>query len=144
MIKYIFLLLPMIGFSQEKILKKANAIEVNGVSFREIGNSLLDAGYTFDKLDSNFQTVKTEFKEGNGKNKWMRLRLFIRIKDSVAIITGEWYNSIVIGANLLGQIQTIENSTYKIEYTGSNTKKCFLEMKTFAESFKKPTTCFIK
>src|SRR5829696_8128665 len=126
MIKYIFLLLPVFGFSQDKIPKKANSIEVNSISFKELANGLLDAGYTFDKIDSNFQTIRTDFKEGSGKNKWMKLRLSTRMKDSVAIITGEWYNSMVIGSKLLGQEQTIENSTYKIECTYGNPKNCFL------------------
>jgi len=144
MIKYIFLLLPVFGFSQDKIPKKANSIEVNSISFKELANGLLDAGYTFDKIDSNFQTIRTDFKEGSGKNKWMKLRLLTRMKDSVAIITGEWYNSMVIGSKLLGQEQTIENSTYKIECTYGNPKNCFLEMKALAESFRKPTSYYVR
>jgi len=144
MVKYIFLFLPFFGFSQNKTLKKANSIEINSVSFKEVANGLLDAGYTFDKIDSNFHTIRTDFKEGAGKNKWMKLRLLVRMKDSVAIVTGEWYNSMFIGGTLLGQQQMIENSTYKIEYTNGNAKNCFLEMKVFAESFKKPTNYFIR
>ena len=42
MLKYIFLLFPHFTFSQEKIPKKANTIELIGVSFREVANGLLD------------------------------------------------------------------------------------------------------
>ena len=60
------------------------------------------------------------------------------------IISGEWYNTLVIGHKLFGQEQTVENSTYKIEYTNGNPKNCFLEMKTFTDSFKKAIKCVTK
>lgn len=142
--KYLFLLIPLFSFSQKEIPKKANTITIVGVVFKEAANSLLDAGYTFEKVDSNFQTIKTEFKEGTGKNKWMRLRLYVRIKDSSAIVTGEWYNTLFIGSKLLGIEQTVENSTSKIEYTIGNPKACFNEMKEFALSLKKPVEYSIK
>ena len=138
MLKYLLLFLPLFGKTQEKLPKKANTIELYGASFTQIANGLLDAGYTFDKIDSNFQTIKTEFKDGSGKNKWMKMRLYVRMKDSTAFINGEWYNTLVIGHKLLGQEQTIENSTSKIEYSTGNSKSCFIEMKIFAESFQKP------
>lgn len=144
MLKYIFLFFPIASLSQQAIPKKTNTIEVKGVSFREVANSLLDAGYTLEKTDSNFQTIKTDFKDGTGKNKWMKLRLITRIKDSTAIITGEWYNAMFIGGKLLGVEQTIENSTYKIEYTSGNPKNCFIEMNAFAISFKKEITYLVK
>ncbi|HEY0750045.1 MAG TPA: hypothetical protein VGD26_02750, partial [Chitinophagaceae bacterium] len=75
--KIFFLLIPIFGLSQEKIPKNANAIEVKGVSFRQVADGLLDAGYTLERTDSSFQTIKTEFKTGIGKNKWMKLRLMI-------------------------------------------------------------------
>lgn len=137
MLKYLFLLFPIVALFQQSIPKKANTIEVKGVSFKEVANGLLDAGYSFEKVDSNFQTIKTEFKEGTGKNKWMKLRLITRVKDSTVIITGEWYNTMFIGSKLLGVEQTVENSTYKIEYTSGNPKNCFMEMNSFALSLKK-------
>lgn len=136
--KIFFLLIPIFGLSQEKIPKNANAIEVKGVSFRQVADGLLDAGYTLERTDSSFQTIKTEFKTGIGKNKWMKLRLMIRVKDTTATITGEWYNTMFIGSKLLGVEQTIDNSTYKIEYTSGNPKNCFTEMNNFALSLHKP------
>ena len=138
MVKLLFLLLPLFGISQEKIPKKTNTIEVSGVTFREVATALLDAGYTFNKVDSNFRTIQTDFKEGTGKNNWMRLRISTRMKDSTVYIRGDWYNSLFIGGKLLGVEQTIENSTYKVEYTSGNPKNCFLEMNVFATSLKRP------
>jgi hypothetical protein len=140
MIKYIFLLLPLFGISQVKIPNKTNEIIVSGVTFKEVANGLLDAGFSIEKVDSNFNTIKTEFIEGSGKTKYLKLRLMIRVKDSTAIITGEWYNPLVIGSKLLGTELTIENSTYKIEYTSGSPKQCFLEMNKYANYFKKPIT----
>lgn len=131
----LFLFAPLIAISQSK---GDNTIVVKGVGFLQVCNALLDAGYIIDKKDDGLQTVKTEFKTGKDKNKWMNLLLNVRIKDSSAIITGQWYNTMFIGSKFLGQDQTIENSTYKIENTHGNPKACFKEMKTFALSFKKP------
>lgn len=144
MLKYFFLLLPIFAISQEKIPKKTNTIEVKGISFNEAANGLLDAGYIFEKIDSNFNTIKTEFKEGMGKNKWMKLRILVRIKDSTAIVTGEWYNTMFIGGKILGVDQTIENSTFKIENTSGNPKNCFAEMNVFALSFRKSVQYFTR
>ncbi len=147
MLKYVlifFFLLPLIAFSQQKIPKKSNAIEIEGLTFKEVANALLDAGYNFDKIDSNFQTIKTEFKVGKDVNKWMKIRLYVRVKDSIAIISGEWYNTMFVGNKFLGQEKTIENSTSKIEYTFGNPKNCFLEMDEFAKSFNKNSTYLIQ
>jgi len=129
MIRILFLLLPIFAFSQKTILKgTTNTARVSGVTLNEAGNKLLDMGYVIEKSDSIFQFLKTEFRDGTGKSEWMKIRLFVRIKDSVAIVTGEWYNTMLIGSKLLGQEQTIENSIYKIEYTSGNPKNCFNEM----------------
>lgn len=133
----LFILIPFISFSQ-KIPKHTNTIKIHDVTFQEVANKLLDAGYTFDKIDSNYKTVKTDFKDGTGKNKNMKIRLMLRIKDSSAIITGEWYGTSFIGNKLFGQEQTAENSTFRIENTWGANKNSFDEMKAFAESFNKP------
>lgn len=134
--KFLLLLLPLYSFSQNAIPEKANAIKVTGIAFREIANNALDAGFVFDKVDSNFQTIKTEFR--NGKNKSMKLRLMIRVKDSVAIISGEWYDASSIGRTVAGVEHTIENSTMKIKYTSGHSKRCFEDMDKFAQSLNRP------
>lgn len=118
--------------------KGDNAMVVKGVSLNESVHALLDAGFVLEKTDSNFQTITTDFKDGTGKNKWMKYRLHIRIKDSKAIIKGDWYNTLFIGNKVFGQEQTIENNVSKIENTSGNPKNCFNEMKQFALSFNKP------
>ena len=111
--------------------KGANTIRVSDVTFRDVAKKLLDAGYTFDKIDSNFQTVKTEFRKGFGKNEWMKIRFFIRMKDSSAIITGQWYNTLMTN-------KSPEEEAEPIEFTSGNPKSCFIDMKNFALSFSKP------
>jgi len=145
MFKYlIFLFIPISAFAQENIPKKSNTIEVIGVAFKEVANTLLDFGYSFDKIDSNYQTIKTDFKEGTGKNNWMKLRIIVRVKDTIASFTGEYYNTIFMGSTLGGVRQsTIDNSVEKIEYRSVNPKNCFLEMNKVAVSFKKKTTYLI-
>lgn len=129
------LLVPILAYSQGK---GDNTVIVKGVGFLQVCNALLDAGFIIDKKDDGLQTAKTEFKTGKGKNKWMKLLLTVRVKDSSVIITGQWYNTMGIGSKILGQEQTIENSTYKIENTSGNPKACFKEMKNFALSLNKP------
>ena len=145
MFKYLFFLfIPLTAISQEKIPKKSNTIEVSGVTFKEVANTLLDLGFTFDKIDSNYQTIKTDFKQGTGKNKWMKFRIMVRVKDSIAIFSGDWYNTMFIGTTILTVRQSLENSIEKIEYKSVNPKNCFLEMNEIAISFKKSVTYFVK
>jgi hypothetical protein len=146
MFKYLFFLfIPLTAISQEKIPKKSNTIEVSGVTFKEVVNTLLDFGYTFDKIDSNYQTIKTDFKQGAGKNKWMKLRILVRVKDSIASFSGDWYNTIFMGTTIGGVRQsTLENSVERIEYRSVNPKNCFLEMNEIAISFKKSVIYLIK
>lgn len=132
-----FAFLPFFALGQTK---NDNTISVKGVGFIEVANKVLDFGYIVAKIDSNLNTINTEFKEGKGKNKWMQLKLNIRVKDSTAIITGQWVNSLFLGSKLLGREQTLENSVSKIEYTIGNPKHLFLEMAEFAQSFNKPIT----
>lgn len=136
--------LPFLVRSQDRIPKKTNTIEVLGVTFKECADALLNAGFTFDKVDSNFNTIRTDFKAGTGKNKWIKFRLLTRVKDSTLLINGDWYNTTLIGGKLFGVDQTVENSTYSIEFTNGNPKNCFLEMNEFANSFKKEKVYKIK
>ncbi|MDP4265180.1 MAG: hypothetical protein Q8941_21820 [Bacteroidota bacterium] len=113
-------------------------IAIAGITFKQAATSLLDAGFNLEKIDSNFQTIKTEFKEQSGKLKWLKIRLYVRIKDSTALITGEFLNTVNIGGKLLGTEITPENSTFKIKYSWGNEKDCFIEMDKFARSLGKP------
>jgi hypothetical protein len=73
----------------------------------------------------------------------LKHQLYVRIKDSTAILTGQWYSTMHIGTKFLGVEQTIENNTYRIKNTSGAEKSCFNEMNSFALSFKKPVEYLI-
>ncbi len=87
------LLLPLSSAAQTsaaQIPKKANTIIVDGVTFEKAINTLLDMGYKIDKVDKDFLTAATEFKQpGNKKIKGWEIAISVRVKDNTAIITGE-------------------------------------------------------
>lgn len=134
--KYIFTLIVIIPLFSQAQPKKTNTITVTGVTFNETVNKLLDAGFIIEKSDSTFKTIKTEYKTGAGSNKWMKLSLNIRVKDSIAYITGKWYNTLML--NAFDKFTTIDNEAMAIANTYGNPKACFKEMDVFALSFKKP------
>jgi hypothetical protein len=69
-----------------QIPKDANMIIVKGVTFKEAINRLLDSNYSISKIDSNYQTTSTEYKQySKGREK---VSIHVRIKDSTAYITG--------------------------------------------------------
>jgi hypothetical protein len=131
----LFTLFSLISGAQEK---GDNTIIVKGVGFDQVCQMLLDKGFVIEKKDSDLQTVKTEFKTGTGKNKWMKHLMNIRVKDSIATITGQWYNTMFLGSNLGGQQQTIETLVDETKYTSGNPRACFNEVKEFALAFGKP------
>ena len=119
--------------------KGTTKIMVSGVTFREVTNQLLDFGYSFDKIDSNYQTVKTEYKTFKSKGVDMDICFFVRLKDSTAIISGKWVPTALIGSKLLGAEITRDNSTYDID-NKMGSKAQFAEMTRFAKSFGKEVT----
>lgn len=130
------MLLPCALFNQD-IPKGTNTIKVNGVTFRQVADGLLDAGYSFEKIDSNFQTIKTEFRQSKSVST-MQIALYARVKDSSLIITGKGFMPGLEGGYLLGKQLTKEDATMDIKYTSGNYKKLFNEMNAFAKSFNKP------
>jgi hypothetical protein len=99
--------------------KGANTIKITGVTFRQVANALLDAGYSFEKIDSNFQTIRTEYKAF--QNYIPRLRFEIRVKDSILNIKGDALTS------------NFQFSAENVKWKGA-----FNEMNSFALSFNKP------
>lgn len=83
---FALLLSPIISLCQDPP-KKCSVIKVTPVSFRHAVNSLLDLGYSIEKIDSNFLTVRTEPKNYS-KTKGGMVQIEIRVKDSSVIITG--------------------------------------------------------
>lgn len=122
-IKYVFTLIASVLILTSKaqdIPKGTNTIKITGVGFREIAVKLIDSGFTFEKIDSNFQTLRTEYNE---VNRYL-IKYDIRVKDSVATIKGWWTSSNII---------------FDIEYQKFfPDRNIFAIAKDFALSFGKP------
>lgn len=88
---YCLLFTPIFSFSQD-IPKLANTIIVKGVSFDKVVNTLLDSGYKADKIDKDFQTVKTEWR-ALCPTCAPEICINVRVKDSMATVTGQWRSS---------------------------------------------------
>ncbi len=135
---YIFLLCPFFLRSQE-IPKKSNTITVTGVSFKQCVTGLLDAGFMIDKIDSNYMTVRTTFipaKLKNGKDSECEMSIDVRVKDSVATITGRWFNKMFIGLFTGGGNTPGPNDIYKTGYYSVVPKMAFSQMVEYAQALK--------
>lgn len=119
-----FILLTLISQVSSGQQKGDNAVLVKGVSFMQVCNSLLDAGYLIDKKDNDLQTVETKFKDGTGKGQLFKYKLLVRVKDSTAIITGHHIHALI---NAMEYTKNTRDSKYPFE-----------DMQTFALSFGKP------
>lgn len=134
-ILYILLLSPALVFSQTE---KANTIIIKNISFEEVANAVLDAGYRFDKKDDKYGTIKTEPLSFDGS--WS-LYLDIRVKDSICYLTGYGYmidpgvaaHSSNIFINAWVNPSRIENRGMKKSFD----RKGFNKMNEFALSVKK-------
>ena len=85
-ILFSFFFIPILSFSQ--IPNGVHQIVVNGVSFFEVCNSLLDSGYTIKEKDNDLQTAVT--REKQFPKYWnATYHVEIRVKDSTAYITGK-------------------------------------------------------
>lgn len=112
-----FFLITSVSFSQSK---GDNTILVKGVTFEQVVNKLLDQGYRIDKIDKDYKTVKTEYSEPRSGYTYKEC-LDIRVKDSVATITGK--------ASNLGLEINIEYQKW-----GGLYKLSFEDMNQFAKS----------
>lgn len=61
-------------FAQD-ILKKTNVILIHGVSLLEVGNRLLDSGFTLKKVDTAFHTIETDAREQYHNSSYTKLFL---------------------------------------------------------------------
>jgi hypothetical protein len=94
--KYLVLLILLMlhqSIIAQDIPKHANTIIVKGVSFDKVVRSLIDSGYIPDKMDKDLQYIKTEYKKICVKCV-PEMLLTIKVKDSVATITGIWRSSV--------------------------------------------------
>jgi hypothetical protein len=132
--KLIILLFFPVALFGQVIPKGCDLIKVSGVSFKQVANALLDAGYSFEKIDSNFQTIKTDFKQSKSA-KDLSLSLYVRVKDSSASITGKGYQRGVAGSYSVGKQRTMDDATFIIKNASGKYKKTFAEVNSFALSF---------
>lgn len=119
--RFLFILLvSSICYAQPK---GANVIKVTGVSFKQVAQALVDNGFFFEKIDSNYQVIKTDYKEVKGYV--MTIQLEVRIKDSTATLKGTW-----ISSNYKFDIENQKSAApYRITFKALN---------DFALSFNKP------
>jgi hypothetical protein len=104
----IFILLPFISTAQQK---NANAMQVRGVTYSQVMTLLLDNNYTVEKSDKEFGTIKTDWKK-MCENCAPELQFNIRIKDSTAIIKGQWRTKDVFSGDIL--LFDIKNERSKV------------------------------
>lgn len=132
-ILFLMLFLPTIIFSQEAP-SGANAILVKNIVFQKVVSSLLDQNFEIDKIDKDFLTVKTKFKKVQDKSfsYTLQLSFYIRIKDSTAMVSGEY---------ILGNQYVAEQGLYRSDIINKGKPKnyneayqAFLKMNEFAKS----------
>lgn len=123
------LLISLNGMSQKN---KENTIIAAGVTFRQAVNVLLDNGYIIDKLDSNFYTIKTEYKKFC-PDCLPQILLNIRIKDTFAVIKGTWKSDGGILAKALVGHDVDEMFFDVMNEKGKVPQMCFKEMDRIAK-----------
>ncbi|PWT74475.1 MAG: hypothetical protein C5B59_11085 [Bacteroidetes bacterium] len=128
-----FLFLCPAAFSQDlNINQDINTITVKGVTFNQVVSRLLSHGYAIKNLDNKNKTVHTSFSKCKSKTAVMNISLNVHVRDSVAIITGKMcYN---LNNNQYASPDSARTSVVK--YTRGAAKEAFLEMDSFAKSFK--------
>jgi len=123
--------------------KRATTIIIKDCTFRQAMNQLLDQGYSIEKYDSVFKTIRTDLKDGEKEdgNVTALYKIFLdcRIKDSNLIVTGHLLPAVTMGAfksnlnyNSNGSVIAVENKGMK----GSELKMSWIMMNKFALSFK--------
>lgn len=80
------LVASLAGISQD-IPKGSNAIKLKDATFKSVVTALLDAGYQFKSLDSNFGLITTDPKKLNNRRAWV-LQIVARQKNTDIILTG--------------------------------------------------------
>lgn len=140
--KYIYLLIGMsltLVLQAQEAPKKANTIIVTGVTFTQCAATLTELNYFIDKKDEGLGTIVTLARAADqtgtnflqlNKNikRYLNIVLFIRVKDSTAIITGKWNASKIDEAGF----ESISNYGMK----GSVPKMAFEAMKDFSTALK--------
>ncbi len=119
------MLAPVMVWGQKKGVTK---IIIDSVSFNEVAEHLLDAGYFIDKSDSAFGTFITLPRQ-TPKQAASKHKLLVRVKDNKAIVTGQFDMTMYISG-----VYDISNSGAK----GFPGREAFAAMNKFALSFNRP------
>lgn len=91
----VLMLIPTIFYGQSLAPKKSNTVKISGVTYEGIMNIMLDKGYRIEKSDDKFQTIVSEpftIHLKSGKASTAKVIVYVRVKDSVAIIKGDAIN----------------------------------------------------
>lgn len=115
---------------QQAIPPKANTIVLKPVSFAEVCSALVEQGYQLEAKDSALQTVRTYPRRFDNSFNANQI-LFIRVKDSTAIITSTINND--LGSNYPVYNDAGSNGKTRRSIPG----KAFTKMNEFALSFNK-------
>jgi len=118
------------GFSFSQAPKQANQIIVESVSYNQVLSTLTDNGYYVDKKFDDLQTVytvKRQVDEGaiklfeNSAAKFTDVIFYIRVKDSVAYITGKFEIETTKEFGLLPIVNRgMKGSAYRVAWDAMN------------------------
>jgi hypothetical protein len=121
----------------QNIPKGTNKITVKNISFKQIVKGLRDNGYTIKKLDTNLKIVRTGFLVCHSRSGLLSLSISVRLKDSIAIITGLWYSYTGLSDGLLTTNHAPRpGDIFQVRYSLGDYKETFLQMNKFAQSLK--------
>jgi hypothetical protein len=124
----LLLFIPLISFSQNK---NDNVIIAQKVFLKQVVDTLLDHGYLIDRIDSNYNTLKTDYKK-LCSDCVPEIMFNVRIKDSTAYISGKWRSN----GGLFGNVLSGNNDYIYFDIMNEKSKvpkHCFLEMDKIAK-----------
>jgi hypothetical protein len=125
----------IIFLSSEAQKRGDNQIIVHNTTLRNVMSSLMDAGYSIDKYDTALGTASTVTRKAQKTSLTIIWR--VRIKDSAAIITGDWMS--LVSMSIGGA--KIEPEYYPLDYRTSSmneTHQIFLNMVELAKKMGRP------
>ncbi len=132
---FLILFLPLLCISQNR---NDNLIVSKGIGFNQIVEILLDNGYNIDKIDSNYKTLKTEYKK-LCSDCIPEIMLEVRVKDSIAFMKGKWRSN----GGLIGNVLSGNNDYMYFDIMNEKQKvpkQCFSEMDKIAKLFSNDIT----
>jgi hypothetical protein len=101
-------------------------------NFDYMMNTLLDNGYTIEKRDSEYGTIKTDPQPLSGQNN-CNYFFNIRVKDNQIIISGQYIFNAAISYGVVTSTPSWDN-IINIGMNGSVNKITFIHMYEFAQS----------